>query len=314
MKRAFLALTVALLLLLVAGVGTAAANPPATRPASGPEGQDAEGPLQEQRSRNRTARWSRRSRTTRRRARRPVTRTRPSRTPSRDRALALLLPASGRTARPAPAVPDARAAQLRIPGIKLDGKTCFEPYPMPSPREECPGSCAPAGDGTQVIGQSADNEQDAAALAATDQEKPSNENVPSASSARATAVTSRSRTRRRRTPTAGQPERQADGRADQAGARLQAGGSGDQVIGQSADNDQDAAALAETVQEGRRTPTSRSGSSAPVTTATVSQSNEASSNATAGNINLTGQTADQTQAGRLLQVRERRRAGHRPVG
>ena len=103
-------------------------------------------------------------------------------------------------------------------------------------------------------------------------------------------------------------------RADADQSRPEArccGGGGTQVIGQSADNDQDAAALAATKQEKPSNSNISVRVLSPGDDGDVSQSNEASSNATAGNLNVTQQTAD--QPGRRLLHAGRRRADHRPV-
>ncbi len=291
MKRAFLALTVALLLLLVAGVGTAAANPPA---ATGlwAEGQESGGAAEGAAQQEPNGQDSSQSNVA-------------SSGASGGNANETEQDAEqGQGPCVAPAVlgPDGKSCHepypmpgprnCESPEVKLDGRTCFEPYPMPSPREECPGTCGPAGDGTQVIGQSADSEQDAAALAATEQEKPSNENVSIRVLSEGDGGDVSQSNEASSNAEAGNLNV-----TEQTADQTQAGGSGDQIIGQSADNDQDATALAETVQEEPSNTNVSIRVLSPGDDGDVSQSNEASSEATAGNVNLTEQHADQTQAG-----------------
>jgi hypothetical protein len=151
-------------------------------------------------------------------------------------------------------------------------------------------SCKCERGGTQAIGQSADNDQEAAALSATIQEKPSNSNVP-------VRVLSKGDDGRVSQSNEASSEATAANlnatkqEADQA----QAGGSGWQVIGQSADNDQDAFALAFTLQSGASNKNTPVRVLSPGDGGSVSQSNDASSEAKAGNTNWTGQDADQSQ-------------------
>jgi len=159
-------------------------------------------------------------------------------------------------------------------------------------QEQSGDSCKCKGDGEQLIGQSAKNEQDATALSATFQEKPSNTNtsvrvlskgddgdVEQTNDASSTAIAGN-----------------ANGTTQKAD-QDQAGGSGLQAIGQSAKNEQEAFALGLTVQE---KPTN---TNTPVRVLSkgdgddVKQTNEASSTAVAGNLNLTEQKADQEQTG-----------------
>jgi hypothetical protein len=165
------------------------------------------------------------------------------------------------------------------------------------------------GPGDQVIGQSAQNKQDALGLAFTLQKGASNENSP---------VYVLGPAERAQGPETGDPvspqstEQSNDASsdasagnanaADQSAGQEQAdgsccGGSGSQVIGQSADNEQDAAALAATAQDKPSNKNVTVRVLSPGNDGSVSQSNDASSNATAGNLNGTKQTADQTQSG-----------------
>ena len=147
-------------------------------------------------------------------------------------------------------------------------------------------------DGEQVIGQAADNDQEAGALAATVQEKPSNTNV-------AIRVLS---------PGNDGPVSQSNDASSEASAgnlnvteqtanQAQAGGGGEQVIGQAAESDQTAGALAATVQEKPSNTNVSIRVLSPGNGGPVTQSNEASSDATAVNLNGTKQTADQDQTG-----------------
>jgi len=159
-------------------------------------------------------------------------------------------------------------------------------------------SCKCGGAGEQVIGQSASNDQDAAALAATKQEKPSNSNISvrvlspgnGGSVSQSNAASSNAAAGNTNVT-----EQKAD--QTQAGHSCKCGSGGEQVIGQSASNDQDAAALAATKQEKPSNSNISVRVLSPGDDGHVTQTNEASSNATAGNLNVTKQTADQEQAG-----------------
>ena len=84
----------------------------------------------------------------------------------------------------------------------------------------------------------------------------------------------------------------------QAGAdSCKCGSGGDQIIGQAADNQQEAGALAATVQEKPSNENISVRVLSPGNDGPVTQSNEASSDATAANLNGTEQTAEQNQAG-----------------
>jgi hypothetical protein len=153
-------------------------------------------------------------------------------------------------------------------------------------------SCKCKSGGTQLIGQSAKNEQDAVALSATIQEKPSNTNTPIRVLSKGDdgdVTQTNDASSNAHAGNLNLTKQDAD--------QTQAGGSGLQAIGQSAKNDQDAFALGLTVQHGA------SNENAPVRVLSkgdsgdVTQTNEASSTAHAGNFNLTAQDADQTQSG-----------------
>ena len=269
MKRAFLALTVALLLLLVAGVGTAAADPGATQDLAQLAGSDqgagsAAGTAQQE----------------------PANTTTP---------LDVQKGEDGDLSQTNEASSDATAGNANLTFQDADQTQGTAAAPAASdllhedakPVEHC--GCA---GGSQVIGQSAENEQDAAALAVTEQERPSNTNT-------AVRVLSPG--------DAGDVSQTNEASSDAFAGNLnltgqdadqtQAGGSGLQAIGQSAENDQDAAALAATKQEKPSNSNISVRVLSPGDSGSVSQSNIASSEATAANVNLTGQKAEQTQAG-----------------
>jgi hypothetical protein len=166
-------------------------------------------------------------------------------------------------------------------------------------QEQAGSSCCGSG-GEQVIGQSADSEQDAAAIAATEQKNPSNENVAvrvlspgddgDVSQSNAASSSAEAGNLNATTQTAGQA--QDGGKSCKCG-----GGGGEQVIGQSADSEQKAGAAATTEQDHPSNSNITVRVLSPGDGGSVTQSNTASSNASAGNANWTGQKADQSQAG-----------------
>jgi hypothetical protein len=165
------------------------------------------------------------------------------------------------------------------------------------------GLCKCGSQGTQLIGQSADSDQEAAALSVTLQEKPSNTNTPIRVLSKGDDGDVTQTNEASSNATAGNINlTEQTGVQRQAGDLCKCGGHGTQLIGQSADSDQEAAALSVTLQEkpsNTNTPTRvlSKGDDGDVT-----QTNEASSNATAGNLNWTEQTAAQAQSGPGLQV------------
>jgi len=269
MKRAFLALPVALLLLLVAGVGTAAADPGVTQDLAQLAGSDqgagsAAGTAQQE----------------------PANETTP---------LDVQKGEDGDLSQTNEASSDATAgnANLTFQDADQTQGTAAAPAASDLLREDAkPVEHCGCGGGTQVIGQSAENEQDAAALAVTEQERPSNTNT-------AVRVLSPG--------DEGDVSQTNEASSDAVAGNLnltgqdadqtQAGGSGLQAIGQSAENDQDAAALAATKQEKPSNSNVSVRVLSPGDDGDVTQTNEASSDASAGNLNLTGQDAEQTQAG-----------------
>ena len=155
------------------------------------------------------------------------------------------------------------------------------------------------GSGDQIVGQSADNDQHAAALAATKQEKPSNTNVSirvlspgNGGSVTQTNDASSNATAANANATDQSAEQEQGGSSCRCG-----GGEGTQLIGQSADNDQSAAAISATKQEKPSNSNVSIRVLSPGDDGDVSQTNTASSNATAVNSNATKQSADQKQSG-----------------
>lgn len=153
-------------------------------------------------------------------------------------------------------------------------------------------SCKCGSGGDQVIGQSADSSQEAGALAATVQEKPSNENI----SVRVLSPGNDGPVTQSNTASSDATAANLNG-TKQTAEQNQAGGAGSQLIGQAADNEQNAGALAATVQEKPSNTNVNVRVLSPGSNGPVTQSNDASSNATAANLNGTKQTADQTQSG-----------------
>ena len=152
MKRAFLALTVAFLLLLAVGVGTAAANPcdqdvgqlaASDQGAGGAAGTAQQEPTNEN-------------------------------TP-----LSVLKGDDGDVSQTNEASSNATARNANLTFQDADqaqGTPVSAPNDLVHADAKPVDSCA-CGGGTQIIGQSAENEQDAAALAVTEQEQPSNSNT-----------------------------------------------------------------------------------------------------------------------------------------
>jgi hypothetical protein len=155
-------------------------------------------------------------------------------------------------------------------------------------QEQTGGSCKCAG-GSQIVGQFADNDQKAGALAATVQVKPSNDNV----SVRVLSPGNDG-------PVSQTNEATSDAEAGNFNATKQdaaqaQSGSGLQVIGQAAKNEQDAFALGLTFQIGASNENAPVRVLSPGNGGPVSQSNVASSDAKAGNLNWTNQSASQGQ-------------------
>jgi hypothetical protein len=154
-------------------------------------------------------------------------------------------------------------------------------------------SCKCGGAGTQVIGQSAQNAQGAAALSATIQEKPSNSNAP----IRVLSEGDDGRVSQSNAATSNATAANVNG-TKQSADQSQAGGSGIQVIGQESKSGQLALSAALTAQLGASNENAPVRVLSPGYGGSVSQSNNASSNAAAGNSNWTGQNAVQEQGGK----------------
>jgi len=153
------------------------------------------------------------------------------------------------------------------------------------------GSCGCEG-GTQAVGQSATNDQAATALSLATQTGASNSNIPV----------------RVLSPGDDGSVEQANGvDSDATAANLnatgqsadqdQSGAGGTQAIGQSADSEQDAAAASKAEQVGAKNTNISVRVLSPGNDGDVSQANTVESDATAANVNLTGQHADQDQSG-----------------
>ena len=165
-------------------------------------------------------------------------------------------------------------------------------------QDQAGSSCCGSG-GEQVIGQSADSEQDAAALSATEQDRPSNENVSvrvlspgddgDVSQSNEASSNAEAGNLNATTQAADQTQGESSCKCG--------GGSGEQVIGQSADSEQSAASIAATKQEKPSNSNITVRVLSPGDGGSVSQSNAATSSASAGNTNWTGQSANQSQAG-----------------
>lgn len=155
-----------------------------------------------------------------------------------------------------------------------------------------PDPCTCSAGGSQAIGQSADNAQQANAASLTDQEGASNENI----SVRVLSPGNNGSVSQSNVASSNAAAGNLNGTAQSANQN-QAGGGGNQAIGQSADSEQGAAALAGTVQKNPSNGNISVRVLSPGDDGNVSQSNTASSDATAANVNGTKQAAGQNQAG-----------------
>ena len=155
------------------------------------------------------------------------------------------------------------------------------------------------GSGVQAIGQSAENDQDALALAFTLQQGAANTNTPvRVFSTGDSGDVTQSNDASSDATAANINATKQDADQDQSGGDCKCGGEGGvQAIGQSADSEQDATALAKTIQEKPSNKNISVRVLSPGDDGNVTQSNTASSAATAANINLTKQDADQEQDG-----------------
>src|SRR5918996_4082802 len=253
MKRLCLALAVGVLLLLVTGVGTATASPPVIQDAGQLAGSDQDAGA--------------------------AAGTAQEQPTNSNISVRVLSPGDdGDVSQTNEATSEATAGNLNV--TKQDADQAQS------------GDCKCGNEGTQVIGQEADSDQKAAALAATKQEKPSNKNISVRVLSPGDDGDVTQTNEASSTATAGNANITKQD-ADQA----QGAGSGDQTIAQSADNDQKALAGALTVQEKPSNENISVRVLSPGQGGSVTQTNTASSNAAAGNINATKQTADQTQTG-----------------
>ncbi len=168
------------------------------------------------------------------------------------------------------------------------------------------GTCGCASDGIQAIGQDAKNEQSAGALSIALQSGASNENTPVRVDSKGDdGDVSQSNSVDSSATAANLNGLHQDAEQDQSGdCRCTSGGT--QAIGQEAKNDQSAAAASMAAQSGghdRCGCGSSGNANAPVRVdsygdgGSVEQSNSVDSSAGAGNLNLTGQDADQAQSG-----------------
>ena len=153
------------------------------------------------------------------------------------------------------------------------------------------GSCGCAG-GTQAVGQDAGNSQSALALSYATQSGANNTNIPVRvlSSGDDGDVSQSNSVESDATAANANATGQT---ADQSSA----GGSGTQAVGQSAANDQDAAAASKASQTGAKNTNISVRVLSDGDDGSVDQSNSVDSSANAGNLNLTGQSADQAQGG-----------------
>ena len=154
--------------------------------------------------------------------------------------------------------------------------------------------------GTQAIGQEAKSDQDAAALSVAKQYGASNTNIPVRVLSKGdNGRVSQSNSVDSSATAANLNATKQDADQDQGGKGRDCGcdGGGIQAIGQEAKSDQDATALSAALQSGA------SNTNTPVRVGSkgddgsVSQSNSVESDATALNVNLTKQDADQSQGG-----------------
>ena len=146
--------------------------------------------------------------------------------------------------------------------------------------------------GPQIVGQSADNAQEAKAIAVTEQSGASNENI----SVRVLSPGDNGPVSQSNVASSNAAAGNANG-TSQSATQGQSGSGGSQTIGQAASNEQSAAALSGTVQEHPTNSNISVRVLSPGNDGPVSQSNVATSNATAANLNGTHQSADQTQGG-----------------
>jgi hypothetical protein len=186
-------------------------------------------------------------------------------------------------------------------GDKHEGNDVGVPNHVDSSNDERKPECGCESGGTQAIGQTAKSDQDATALAKTVQEKPSNKNIsvrvlsPGDDGDVSQTNTASSDATAFNLNATKQDADQTQGGSCKCGA-------GEQAIGQSAKSDQDATALAKTIQEKPSNTNISVRVLSPGDDGDVNQANTATSDAKAGNINLTKQDADQEQDGSGVQA------------
>ncbi len=152
------------------------------------------------------------------------------------------------------------------------------------------GSCGCAG-GIQAIGQEADNDQSAKALSLATQHGASNTNIP------VRVLSPGDNGSVSQTNSVDSDATAANLNATSQDADQEAGGSGLQAIGQEADSEQDAFAASKAEQAGAKNTNISVRVLSPGDDGSVDQSNSVDSSATAANLNLTKQDADQDQGG-----------------
>nr|MBA2763329.1 hypothetical protein [Thermoleophilaceae bacterium] len=152
------------------------------------------------------------------------------------------------------------------------------------------GSCGCKG-GTQAIGQEADSSQAAQALSVAKQDGASNTNIP----VRVLSPGDDGSVSQTNSVESDATAANANGTSQDADQS--AGGSGTQAVGQSADSEQEAAAASAAEQTGAKNTNISVRVLSPGDDGSVDQSNTVDSSATAANLNLTGQGAEQAQGG-----------------
>jgi hypothetical protein len=154
------------------------------------------------------------------------------------------------------------------------------------------GSCGCSGSGTQATGQEAKSDQSAAAASYAKQSGASNTNIP------VRVLSSGDDGDVEQSNSVDSDATAANINATgQSAEQASAGGSGTQAVGQEAKSGQDAAAASAAKQKGAENTNISVRVLSPGKNGNVTQSNTAGSSAKAGNLNLTGQKADQGQAG-----------------
>ncbi len=153
------------------------------------------------------------------------------------------------------------------------------------------GSCGCSG-GTQALGQEADSSQAATALSYASQSGASNKNIP----VRVLSPGDNGNVTQSNTVGSNATAANANG-TGQSAEQAAAGGSGTQAVGQEAESEQHAAAASAAEQTGAENTNISVRVLSKGDDGDVEQSNDVASAAKAGNLNLTGQDADQAQGG-----------------